>query len=246
MLFAKRLAVLAVLVSAACTATPVVFSGSSGSLSASASFDIDGGNLVVTLDNTSNSDVLVPTDVLTAVFFDIAGDPSLARISAVLAPGSSVLFGSTDPGGVVGGEWAYLSGLSGAPGGARQGISSSGFGLFGPGNLFPGTNLQGPVSPAGLQYGLTSAGDNPATGNTPVTGTNALIQHAVVFTLGGAPQNFDLSSISNVWFQYGTSLTETSFNGEVPEPSTAVLFGAGIGLIAAGRAFKRLRSRPTT
>jgi hypothetical protein len=156
----------------------------------------------------------------------------------------------------VGGEWGYLSGLSAnAPLGANQGIASAGYGTgvvdFGPGTRFPGANLQGPNAPNGLQYGILSAGDNPATGNTPVTGGSsgnpvALIKNSVIFELGGLPENFDLSSIGSVSFQYGTSLRDPNVPADggdgggkppgppvgVPEPGTLALFG--VGLVAMG------------
>lgn len=231
------LAALALAVGAASSASAaLMFTGASGNLEATVSFDVSGSNLVVTLTNSSANDVLIPADVLTGVYFDITGSAvSLSRISAVVPGGSAVLFGAADPGNVVGGEWAYLGGLSGAPGGAKHGISSSGLGLFGPGDLFPGSNLAGPASPGGLEYGITSAGDNPATGNTPVTGANALIKNSVVFTLGGLPGGFDLGRIGNVRFQYGTSLTEPSFPG-VPAPGAAA-----IAAIAGAAALKRRR-----
>jgi hypothetical protein len=208
---------------------PIIFAGSSGTCNASVTFEQIGLSLQVTLVNTSLDDTLLPSDVLTAVFFTLAGDPTLTRVSAIISSNSTVLFGGTGPGGAVGGEWAYKNHLSGAPLGADEGISSSGLGLFGPSNRFPGSNLQGPANPDGLQYGITSAGDNPATGNGPVTGGSALIKNAVVFTLSGLAANYALgvSSISNVSFQYGTATSEPNMPGItpdlIPEPSTWAL-----------------------
>jgi hypothetical protein len=198
---------------------PITFSASEGNLAASATFDAIGNDLVVTLTNTSTSDVLVPADLLTAVFFTMGGGPpALTPASAMLGLGSTVLFGGTDPGNVVGGEWAYGSGLSNAPEAATHGISSSGLNLFGSAN-FPGSNLQGPDGVNGLQYGITSFGDDPLTGNSVVTGDNALIKDQVVFVLSGLPNGFDPSvEISSVSFQYGTSLSEPNIG--TPEPAT--------------------------
>jgi hypothetical protein len=87
-----------------------------------------------------------------------------------------------------------------------------------------------------LQYGITSASDNPITGNTPVTGTNALIQNSVTFLLGGLPTSFDLDRelFSDISFQYGTSLDEP--NLPVPEPATMLLLGSGLlGIAGYGR-----------
>ena len=70
---------------------------------------------------------------------------------------------------------------------------------------------------------LHFAGNDPATGNTPVTGTNALNKNSVVFTLSGLPAGFDLDCITNVNWQYGTSLTEPN----IPEPASALLLGIG-------------------
>lgn len=214
---------------------PVTFSGSSGNLSASATFAVSGTDLVVTLTNTSLFDVLVPADVLTAVFFDVAGPAlSLTPVSAIVPSGHVVLFG-TGPqlGPDVSGEWAYRGDLAGTgQGGTSYGIGSAGFDLFGPPHLFPGPNLHGPVSPDGLQYGLVSAGDDPTTGNAGVTGhLGPLIKYEVVFTLSGLPPGFDPSaSITNVWWQYGTDLGEPHF----PAPGTLALFGLG-SLIALRR-----------
>ena len=51
-------------------ALSITYSGSSGNLSASVSFSLSGNTLNVILTNTSSADVLVPTNVLTGVFFN--------------------------------------------------------------------------------------------------------------------------------------------------------------------------------
>ena len=156
------------------------FSVEEGTRSALVTFEQDGTNLIVTLTNTSQVDVLKASEVLTAVFFTLAGDPTLTPMSSVLGNGSTVLFPTpcvASPetqcsGPAVGGEWAYKDNLAEAPLGADEGISSAGLGLFGAKYLFdPTVNLQGTVSPGGLQYGITSAGDVQGTGNSAVTGT---------------------------------------------------------------------------
>lgn len=231
---------------------------SSGSRSAGAQFSQVGSQLSVTLTNTSASDALVPVDILTAVFFNISTNPTLSRDSATLASGSTVLFAPTSPlpcngtasnpcaGPDLGAEWSYLGGgapLIGGATGPTQGISSVGLGVFGPGNRFVASNYQGPASPNGLQYGITTAGDNPATGNTPVTGANALTQNSVVFQLGGLNPTATYS-ITDVVFQYGTSLTEPSFRGsEVPEPSQILVLAIGCGIVAL--VYRRKRRQQT-
>jgi hypothetical protein len=216
------------------SAGPITFFDASGPLAASVTFEANGADLVVTLTNTSPNDVLVPADVLTSVFFDALGPAlGLAPVSAILAPGSVVFFGPVGPGGDVGGEWTYRAGLVGAPLGLPYGISSAGLGLFGPPDAFPGPVLTPPSGPDGLDYGITSAGDNPATGNAPVTGGFPLIHNSVIFTLTGLPPGFDpANSITRVWWQYGTSLSEGGF----PEPAT-------IGMLIIGLAAVR-RRRP--
>ena len=243
-------------------AVPVTFfdgTFTSAERAANAKFEQDGTSLIVTLTNTWTGDVLVPVDVLTAVFFTLSDDPTLTRVSALLNPNtqfwdgtqfvnaSSTVYYDADGqpvGGVVGGEWAYKDGLAGAPSGADEGISSSGFGLFGPGDLFPGVDLQSPASPDGVQYGLLSAGDDPTTGNAGITGSGGLIKNSVIFTLSGldATKTYTLADVS---FQWGTGLDEpneeccTPGSGEVPEPGTLSLFGGALLVGALSYARRR-------
>jgi len=210
------------------SATILTAAASQGNLAASATFDAQGSNLVVTLTNTSLTDVLVPADVMTALFFDFGSSLVLTPVSAVLEAGSVVHFGGTDPGGVVGGEWAYRAALAGAPLGATYGISSAGFALFGSSDLFPGSDLSPPGSPNGLNYGITSTGDDVTTGNSVVTGDVPLIQQTVVFTLSGLPAGFDPStSINSISFQYGTALTDPNVP-YVPGPASGAIALSGV------------------
>lgn len=235
---------------AAAHAGSVTYSMVNGTRAASAQFSVDGGQLVVTLTNTSSHDVLVPTDVLTAVYFDWSAPPvfpgGFTPVSALLGPGSVVYGGPQPAGGNVGGEWAY----SGVDGSLSPGISSTGLSVYGPGDLFGGPNLQGPASPGGLQYGIASAGDNPLTGNGGVMG-NALIRNQVIFTLNPnqAIDDSFLGRLMNVRVQYGTSPTEPSFNltpevpVTIPLPPAAwagLATMAGAGMVVAIRRRRQL------
>ncbi len=190
-------------------------------LAASVSFDIVGGNLVVTLSNTSRDDALHNPDLLGAVFFDMAGNPSLSRISGELTAGSHIYVGGAQkPDQAIGGEWAYNGNLQGAPHGAKEGISAVGFSLFGSSDLFPGNRLKwdGGNPPDGPGYSLTSAGDNPSTGSGVMT-TVGIIKSSVLFTLGNLPAGFDPArDISNVSFQYGTTLTDANITPPGTKP----------------------------
>jgi hypothetical protein len=215
------------------------FTGTSGTRSAQATFDLcnAGTQLCINLSNISLFDVLDPTEVLTGFFWEYDGDDlsGLTKIEAKISAGGSVVHGGTDPGGVVGGEWAFVPGLIGFPG--AYAIGSAGY-IPGTGYQFPGSNLQGPASIDGLQYGIVPLADNLASGNAPVTGGNALIVGGVNFVLGNLPVDFDLSKIRVIQFQYGTSLTEPNIPVEdepVPEPTTVGLMGAGLLFLISRR-----------
>lgn len=232
----------------ACTATGanalvIAVSDSDGRAATADVSVVNGGTQLQVILSNFGDDVLNPSYVLTGMFFDLA-NATLTPHSALLTAGSVVLFDADGQpaGGNVGGEWAYASGLSGAPGGATQGISSTGLGLFGDPN-FNGPDLDPPMAVNGLNYGLTSMADDPTTGNAPVTGGNSsgtnadpLIQYSVTFLLDGTfAQGFDLNSdLDNVSFQYGTSLSEPNL---VSEPGTLALLS--FGLLALGWARRR-------
>lgn len=221
----------AALVAASIThADTITFSAAAGDRAASAIFAASGGQLIVTLTNTSTFDANDPAHLLTGVFFTLGGDPTLTRISALLAAGSTVAYDDSQPaGGVVGGEWAYKNHLGGAPGGANEGISSSGLGLFGKSDRFPGVNLAGPVNIGGPDYGILPAGWVATDDNGGLTGSGGLIWNSVVFTLGNWSGTLD---VTNVSFQYGTDLTEP--NIRVPDNGSALLLlGAGLLGLAA-------------
>jgi hypothetical protein len=220
---------LALLACAGSSRAGMIYTGSSGSLSATADFELSGNTLTVTLTNTSNADVLVPTDVLTGVYFNTTH--VLTPISAALNA-SSAFYGPLTN---VGNGWGYASGVSAD--GENSAISASGA-VSGLGHSnFSGTSN----SLGGIDYGLLSAGDNAATGNNGVTGSGPLIKNSVTFTLTVAA-GFSLSELGNtVVFQYGGNLTDPHFTSGrgvdpdatvVPAPPSSVLFGVGISALA--------------
>jgi hypothetical protein len=224
-------------------ASPIVYFGSNGSLASSASFDLSGSTLTIVLTNTSHSDVLVPTDVLTGFGFntDFRLDPS----SASLNLGSAVYYNEVpvaDPG--IG--WGYGYDVNAK--GMNSTISASGAVTGVDHSNFSHGHSQ---SLGGLDYGILSLGDDSLTGNRGVNTKGPLFNDSLVFILK-APEKFTLDDISpTVGFFYGTKLNEFSIVGNklenpssVPEPSTFMLFGTGILLLLAFVKWRSIHKKP--
>lgn len=208
------------------SANTISFSGSSGQLAASVTFTLSGNTLTVVLTNTSTHDVTVPSDVLEGVYFNTTS--VLTPDSATLYGGSTVHYGTLTN---VGEGWGYGHGLSAQ--GKNSAISAMGaVNGLGHANFDPTACPNANSCPLqGIDYGLLSKGDDLNTGNGGITGGGPLIKDAIEFTLT-TPSGFSLSQLgSSVVFQYGTSLTEPSFNGQppkTPEPGTLFLLGSGV------------------
>lgn len=232
-----------------------VVSGSNGSgLSATADFHLTTGanpTLVITLTNTATTAVTNANQVLTGLFFNLTGSPALTAVSADVNSGSSVLYpdNSNDckvsptskcSGPNVSSEWAYASGLSGAPFGLQYGVSSSSYGtLFGSSQLMGSTSLQTNAPLSGVEYGIDPSKGSSGS-QSAVTGEYALIKDSIVITLDVPTNcNFTLSDIGAVAFQYGSSLTDSDFE-VLPEPST---YTAAIFLLLLPLAWFRYKRR---
>jgi hypothetical protein len=224
---------------------------------ASATFVVSNLDLVVTLSNTGTYDPRSSADILTGVFFDLVGDAHLTPVSATVPmPGDSVIGHALPSGfdGNVGGEWAYANGLAytTSEGTDNEGISSTKLKWFKKKALFPGEKIPG-VSPlSGVQFGVTTLEDT-AGNDLGSLKNKGLIQDTVVFvfdlpsSLSGLTTSTISNDISNVTFQYGTSIkTGIDIAGEmvaqVPEPNTISLVAVGL-LGAAALAKSRARRR---
>lgn len=231
----RRVLMTAAAIAALATTTPalaaVTFVGSSGSLAASSTFDIVGGHLQVTLTNAAAGDINFPNDILHALFFDVANNPALTYTSANICSTCTFTGPVLGSGTNVGAEWAYLQNASGLGGGITQdyGLSSAGYGIFGPSNVLAGAPDRGGNSspPGGADFGLVTAAYTTAGDNGGVTANQPYINNSVTFDLGAF--NGSLSDISNVRFQYGTAISGPSITGSVPEPATWAMMLMGFG-----------------
>ncbi|KAB0670463.1 PEP-CTERM sorting domain-containing protein [Oryzomonas sagensis] len=207
----------------ATTYSDYTYSDASGR-AATADFTLDGTSLTLLLTNASTSAVPDPTSILTALLFGTSSP--LTALSAIVPSGSTVITknGTLYPAGTnVGSQWAYNA----------NGVSSAGLGIFGPHDIIGGPGLISAPGkpPAGLPYGIVGTG--AINFNNGDLGNAQLIRNAVQFTFTTG-NDFTLADISNVEFQYGTSLGGYPAN-PVPEPCTLLLLGGGFGVAALAR-----------
>ncbi|OUL34888.1 XDD4 family exosortase-dependent surface protein [Nostoc sp. 106C] len=219
--------------------------GTTNALGAKVVFDdslISQGKLQVTLTNTGPG-ATVPSDILTALFWDITGNPTGLSLSSAIAPkvvadnGAStttnVDLKSLD-------EWKLPNtgnGSAALPGITQNyGIGTAGLGIFqgGGGQQF--------------NYGIISGYDSP----NPAVAGGTFVKDSATFVLSGLSTNFNIQNINNVRFQYGTALNEPSITKnqgtyytspppppqQVPEPAT----NAALGLLAVS-ALKVLKKK---
>src|SRR5438477_6255575 len=88
------------------TAQGVTYTATNRTLSASASFTVSNLKLVITLSNTATNDPDNSDQILTGIFFTLAGDPVLTPSSALLGSDTAIKGrpGASGPGMSVGGE----------------------------------------------------------------------------------------------------------------------------------------------
>lgn len=223
-------------------ATPITFTASGMSaqptaISASATFQVSGSDLVIILSNTSTGNPGYHNpDLLEGLFFSSSTNLLLSPVSATLTPGSSLVDGSIPAGETLGDQWQFRHSGAGFSNGTistsdAYAIGAAGFtGIFSSGNF--GSNSQ---NVGGLGYGIVGTDWNAATASHGTLNLGPFEDNSVTFTLSGLPAGFDpYTAISSVTFAYGTA-PDSLLNGDclrcdvrVPEPATIAMFALGV------------------
>jgi hypothetical protein len=209
---------------------------------AQAVFDFNSTTDILTVTLTAlSAPVLVPTDVLTGLFFNVAAG-TLTNQSVALGTGST----SLQPTGVTDLTPYWAAGSTSAQG--------QNFAITATGDTSLGhSNFGGAGNNTALQGISGGAVDGIANGaNGGVTGGGTLFDNSVVFTFS-TTSSFSLDNLNTVVFQYGTSLSEPSVSAgcgntcvnlsSVSEASTVDFLAADSGLAVLLGGFYCLRRK---
>jgi len=224
----------------------VIFSFSDpGVHRATAEFTLVGNQIKVVLTNTYAVATTQPNQILTALFWDVASNPSWTAGTANLTAGSTWVNDPHNTHESAGKHWAYRHGAmdidpTSGVSYRNYGLSATGLGLFGDNDAFE-TGGSNPVL-NGADYGITGNAGSTLPGGGPHS--DALICNSMTFFLNGAASNFDLETIGNVRFLWGTNVSEFQGDGgsgnhfftPAPEPATM-----GLAALAVSGAFARRR-----
>lgn len=235
----------------------VTFSGS-GYQVGTVAYSVIGSTLTITVTNTATygSDVLAPSGLLTGVIFTLPDGVILEADSAIIPAGSLVQASTCDVGPCdatttdVSGEFGYHDGtFSGGPAGYNAGLGSAGQ-VAGDTELIGTTNLDDPEAPDGFNFGLVGLNYLTAPNVNNAVLSEPLISNSVTFTLTITGGTLTESQITNWALVFGTAWGEGTVPGgppvpdtTAPEPSTLLLLGGGLTLLAA-RLRRSRRSLP--
>jgi hypothetical protein len=213
--------------------------------------------LQVVLTNTSTFSNYSNPDLLSGLFFAIAGDPALTPVSAETttlvnptACASSAVRTCEGSHVDVGDQWGYVyskqgfrsSGLTTA---AAYGISAAGYSSLSPsfGNsaIF-GRNPPDLAGNGTPQLAFSIVGSQYDADGSHISSKDPLAEDSITFDFA-VPTGVTSLSISDVSFAYGTNPDGSAGARIVPEPASLTLVLGGLGVLACVRRRRRRKPR---